>query len=168
VYDANTWKVSGVVLLIIHICSWELGCRRLTKGASGSHLMTHVWSRSTATVEGSVTGIIPTHPVNFPCGRKPEYPEKTHDFRQSVDWLFSHESEARIQPTNSDVKGACPDDYVTEGEALLKHNKLRCFAVRLATSRRKPLMKALKCSSLLFLFSIVHRSLQIVLFGNLR
>ena len=27
----------------------------------------------------------PTHPVNFPCGRKPEYPEKTHDFRQSVD-----------------------------------------------------------------------------------
>ena len=26
-----------------------------------------------------------THPVNFPCGRKPEYPEETHDFRQSVD-----------------------------------------------------------------------------------
>ena len=25
------------------------------------------------------------HPVNFPRGRKPEYPEKTHDFRQSVD-----------------------------------------------------------------------------------
>jgi hypothetical protein len=22
--------------------------------------------------------------VSFPCGRKPEYPEKTHDFRQSV------------------------------------------------------------------------------------
>ena len=33
-----------------------------------------------------------THPVNFPCGRKPERPEKTHDFRQSVDRLFSHES----------------------------------------------------------------------------
>ena len=29
-----------------------------------------------------------THPVNFPCGRKPEYPEKTHDFRQSVDYTF--------------------------------------------------------------------------------
>jgi hypothetical protein len=27
-----------------------------------------------------------THPVNFPCGRKPEYPEETHDFRQSVDF----------------------------------------------------------------------------------
>jgi hypothetical protein len=27
-----------------------------------------------------------THPVNFPCGRKPEYPGKTHDFRQSVDF----------------------------------------------------------------------------------
>ena len=29
--------------------------------------------------------LIPTHPVNYPCGRKPEHPEKTHDFRQSVD-----------------------------------------------------------------------------------
>ena len=29
-----------------------------------------------------------THPVNFPCGRKPEYPEKTHDFRQSVDYTL--------------------------------------------------------------------------------
>ena len=28
------------------------------------------------------------HHVNFPCGRKPEYPEKTHDLRQSVD-LYS-------------------------------------------------------------------------------
>jgi hypothetical protein len=26
-----------------------------------------------------------THPVNVTCGRKPEYPEETHDFRQSVD-----------------------------------------------------------------------------------
>jgi hypothetical protein len=34
----------------------------------------------------SYRGIIPTHPVNNPCGRKPaEYPEKTHDFRESVD-----------------------------------------------------------------------------------
>jgi hypothetical protein len=31
-----------------------------------------------------------THPVNFPCGRKPEYPEKTHDFRQSVDFYSFH------------------------------------------------------------------------------
>jgi hypothetical protein len=30
------------------------------------------------------------HPVNFPCGRKPEYPEKTHDFRQSVDFYSFH------------------------------------------------------------------------------
>jgi hypothetical protein len=27
--------------------------------------------------------------VPIPCGRKPEYPEKTHDFRQTVDGLFS-------------------------------------------------------------------------------
>jgi hypothetical protein len=55
-----------------------------------------------------------THPVNFACGRKPERPEKTHDFRQSVDWLFSHESVARIEPTNSEVKDACSDDCATE------------------------------------------------------
>jgi hypothetical protein len=47
-----------------------------------------------------------THPVNFPCGRKPERPEKTHDFRQGVDRLFSHESVASIEPTISKVKGA--------------------------------------------------------------
>jgi hypothetical protein len=54
-----------------------------------------------------LTMFIPTHPVNFPCGRKPERPEKTHDFRQSVDRLFSHESihesVARIKPTISKV-----------------------------------------------------------------
>jgi hypothetical protein len=39
-----------------------------------------------------------------------EHPGKTHDFRQSVDRLFSHESVARIEPTNSEVKGSCSDD----------------------------------------------------------
>ena len=39
-----------------------------------------------------------THPVNFPCGRKPEHPEKTHDFRQSVDRLFSHVLDERCLP----------------------------------------------------------------------
>ena len=55
-------------------------------------------------------GIIPTHSVNILCGRKPEYPVKTHDFRQSVDSLFSHkcyESVARIQPTISEGIEAC-------------------------------------------------------------
>jgi hypothetical protein len=51
--------------------------------------------------------VYPNPPANLPCGRKPE---KTHDFRQSVDRLFSHESVARIKPTNSEVKGACSDD----------------------------------------------------------
>ena len=55
-----------------------------------------------------------THPANLPCGRKPERPEKTHDFRQSVDRLFSHESVARIEPTISEVKGPCSDDCDTE------------------------------------------------------
>jgi hypothetical protein len=35
-----------------------------------------------------LTVFILTHPVNFPCGRKPEHPEKTHPVRQNVDWLF--------------------------------------------------------------------------------
>ncbi len=33
------------------------------------------------------------HPVNFPCGRKPE---KTHDLRQSVDILFLHKDWVRV------------------------------------------------------------------------
>ena len=41
-----------------------------------------------------------THPVNFPCGRKPEHPEKTHDFRHSVDCFFSHGAVARIELTS--------------------------------------------------------------------
>jgi hypothetical protein len=53
-----------------------------------------------------------THPINFPW--KPEDPEKIFDFPQSVDWLFSHESVATIEPTNSEVKGACSDDCATE------------------------------------------------------
>jgi hypothetical protein len=66
-----------------------------------------------------LTVFILTHPVNFPCGRKPEHPEKTHDFRQSVDRLFSHESIARIEPTNSEVKDACSDDCPTEAPGSL-------------------------------------------------
>ena len=42
-------------------------------------------------------------PANLPCGRKLECAEKTHDFCQSVDILFSHESieepRQRIEPT---------------------------------------------------------------------
>jgi hypothetical protein len=32
-----------------------------------------------------LTVFILTHPVDFPRGRKPGHPEKTNDFRQSVD-----------------------------------------------------------------------------------
>jgi hypothetical protein len=31
-----------------------------------------------------------THPVDFPCGRKPEYLEGTHDLRQSVGFYSFH------------------------------------------------------------------------------
>ena len=38
-----------------------------------------------------------THPPTFPCDKKPECPEKTHDFRQSVGKLFSHEKSPDIE-----------------------------------------------------------------------
>ena len=47
--------------------------------ASSSHLVTQVWSRNTATVEGLVLGLVLTHPIDTPCGRKPVYPEKTYN-----------------------------------------------------------------------------------------
>jgi hypothetical protein len=62
-----------------------------------------------------------THHVNFPWGRKPEHPEKTYNFRQSVDWLFSHESVARIEPTISEVKGACSDNCATKAPLIVSY-----------------------------------------------
>ena len=41
--------------------------------------------------------INPNPPVNFSCGRKPEQPGKTHDFRQSVDELFPHAITVDVQ-----------------------------------------------------------------------
>ena len=64
-----------------------------------------------------------THPVNFPCGRKPEYPEETHDFRQSVDFYSSHgdwvrvalrKFSLRLEPAASEVKGKCANHLATE------------------------------------------------------
>jgi hypothetical protein len=79
-----------------------------------------------------LTAFIPTHPVNFSRGRKPEHPEKTHDFRQSVDRLLSHESVARIKPTNSEVKGAGSDDC--NEQCFLKLNRLISSITRLVAS----------------------------------
>jgi hypothetical protein len=72
--------------------------------------------------KGYFLGKILTNPVNFPCGRKPEYLEETHDFRQSVDWLFSHgyhkSSPTGLEPTISEVNGACCDDCATETQSI--------------------------------------------------
>jgi hypothetical protein len=70
-----------------------------------------------------------THHDNFPCGRKPERPEKTNDFRQSVDKLFSHAWvhtcmwKARIEPMISEVKVACSDDCATEARVDTLHRR---------------------------------------------
>jgi hypothetical protein len=64
-----------------------------------------------------------THPVNFPCGRKPEYPGKTHDFGRALTFLlFSHEDWVRValrmysvrfEPAASEVKGKCANHLAT-------------------------------------------------------
>jgi hypothetical protein len=64
---------------------------------------------------GIILVVYPNPPRQVSCLRKPECPEKTHEFKQSVDWLFSHESVARIEPTISEVKGTCTDTAPTEG-----------------------------------------------------
>jgi hypothetical protein len=40
--------------------------------------------------------------------------EKTHDFRQIVERLFSYESAERIEPTVSEVKSVCSVDCATK------------------------------------------------------
>jgi hypothetical protein len=99
-----------------------------------------------------LTVFILTHPVNFPCGWKPEHPEKTHDFRQSVDWLFSHGSIgiARIKPTISEVKGACSDEW------RLRHWSPTCTRDSISSLRdcaNSMNLGGRRFSALLFLFS---------------
>ena len=55
----------------------------------------------------------PNHPANIAYGRKPEYPEEIYDCRQSVHERKCHESEEGIEPTISEVTGACSDDCAT-------------------------------------------------------
>ena len=71
--------------------------------------------------EAVTVGPYPSHPVNVPCGMKPEYPEKTHDFRQSVDYnvLLSHENWAQFHLTEIElgtleVKGEWSDQYASD------------------------------------------------------
>ena len=61
-----------------------------------------------------------SHPVNFPCGRKPEYPEKTHDFRQSVDYFHMRTGFKSTLLGNElgtlEVKGEWSDHHTTEAK----------------------------------------------------
>jgi hypothetical protein len=75
--------MSSVYILEIHCCIVK-STNLSTIGIIGHH-MTHICLITEHSYGRGSLGLIPTHPINFPCGRKPEYPEKTHDFRQSVD-----------------------------------------------------------------------------------
>jgi hypothetical protein len=50
-----------------------------------------------------------THPVNFPCGRKPEYPEKTHKVPVAFRKFL-----LRLEPATSEVIGKCANHLATE------------------------------------------------------
>ena len=63
--------------------------------------------------------IYPNPPCQLPCGRKPENPEKTHDFQQSVDQLLPRACMIKCSNTGfelltSEVGGSRSDDKATE------------------------------------------------------
>ena len=60
-----------------------------------------------------------SHPVNFSCGRKPEYPGKIHDFRLSVDYTLHMRTGFEstilgIELGTLEMKGEWSDHYTTE------------------------------------------------------
>ena len=61
--------------------------------------------------------IYPNPPCQLPCRRKPENPEKTHDFQQSVDQLLPHMIKCLntgFELLTSEVGGSRSDDKATE------------------------------------------------------
>jgi hypothetical protein len=68
--------------------------------------------------------LLPNPPCQLSLWGKLEYPEETHDFRQSVDFLlFSHEDWIRValrkfsltlEPAALEVKGKCANHFATE------------------------------------------------------
>ena len=115
--------LSGNVLIIL-ACSWELSWNvkgtaqpDRVEGLLRAPLTATLWLMSDHRAQlrwKSHSENNPNHPVIIPYGKKPEYPKKTHDFRQSVDWLFSHkchESTARIEPTISEVVNGAFSDH---------------------------------------------------------
>ena len=63
------------------------------------------------------------HPVNFPCGRKTEYPEKTHDSAERRLYSFHmrtgfESTLLRIELGTLEVKGEWSDYYTTEARAI--------------------------------------------------
>ena len=61
-------------------------------GSIGSEIKNFFYLTSDTTIAWAITvgRYHLTHPVYFPCGMKPDYPEETHDFRQSVDFYSFH------------------------------------------------------------------------------
>ena len=79
------------------------------------------------------------HPVNFPSGRKPEHPEKTHDFQQSVELYNSFHTrtwfESRVKDEwstgltstmlpRTDVRGKRPEVGPRQNEYNMKTSRI--------------------------------------------
>ena len=54
-----------------------------------------------------------THPVNFPCGRKPEYPGKTHDFGRALTFYSFHMRTGFESDREPIVKAKCANHLAT-------------------------------------------------------
>ena len=107
--DSQCWKLRFVMLKVMPIIY------KLFNGLR--HLRTLQWTSSNPSVfyfifyfinfatMATILWARMSHPVNIPCGRKPEYLEKTHDFRQSVDYiLFSHKDWVLVDLTGDQTR----------------------------------------------------------------
>jgi hypothetical protein len=82
-----------------------------------------------------LTLFILTHPASLPCGRKPEHPEKTHDFQfgRALTYSFHISRIARIEHTISEVEGACS---ITTASPKPKQKPHACILDPLAQTRK--------------------------------
>ena len=69
--------------------------------------------------------------IRIPCGRKPEYPEKTYDIRYSVDSFHMSPQRESNPRSHAEVKGTCSDDCDTSSRnnsPLFVRNRIFYFA----------------------------------------
>ena len=107
-----------------------------------------------------------SHPVNFPCGRKPEYSEKTLDFPQSVDYNLHMRTGFKstllgIELGTLEVKGEWSDHHYYTTEA-----PQHCYIMTVSVLLEQPCNNSdspIKLATILLTacFKLVSTSLQV-------